>query len=218
VKSAARFVAVAASGVASWRLNRLAVMLTTKAAQREYDLVQIGAYAFVESPVMFALVAPGSSVVKWLVLLVSTLLAGAATLALHRGIAAMLTGAIGRATGVGGGGRATASYFSMSGVQSLIVRERWDEAVAQLQAASRVHRGETGAIVSQQLGDLLSFRLQQHHDAVRSYRKSRELWSTLSDVRGREGRAYCTRRLIDLYADALDNPAAAAREAATLHA
>ncbi len=193
-------------------------MLSATRSARELGLAQMVAYAIVESPVVFALLTPGQSAISWFVFIGVTLLAGAATLALHRGIAALLSGMIGSATGLRGGGGATASYFSMSGVQSLIVRERWDEAVAQLQAASRVHRGETGAIIAQQLGDLLGSRLKQPEEAVRSYRKARDMWSSVAGVRAREGVAYCTHRLIDLYADALKNPAAAERETARLQA
>ncbi len=190
-------------------------MRSEKAVARDFATLQVLAYAVVVSPVMFALLTPGGTMRSWLIFLGGTLLAGAATLALHRGASAMLSGTIGRATGLRGGG-ATTSHFAMSPVQSLIVRERWDEAVAQLQAASRVHTGETGAVILQQLGDLLSFRLHQYEDAVRSYRKARDLWATVAGADGRDGVVYCTRRLLDLYADALHNPAAAEREAARL--
>jgi hypothetical protein len=193
-------------------------MLSATRAQRELNIAFMISYAVIESPVMFALLPPSGTILSWLVYICGTLAAGAATFALQRAISAALAQTISRATGVSGGAGATASYFSMSGVQSLIVRERWDEAVAQLQAASRMHRGETGAIIAQQLADLLSFRLRQHEDAVRSYRKARDLWTSVDGVRAREGVAYCTRRLVDLYTDALDNPTAAEREASRLRA
>jgi hypothetical protein len=193
-------------------------MLSANKTAREFSYVQVIAYAAIESPVMFALLTPGTTVTSWAVFIGGTLLAGAATVALQRGAARLLSSVIGSATGMSGGGGATTSVFAMSQVQSLIVRERWDEAVAQLQAASRVHKGETGAIISQQLGDLLSFRLHQHEEAVRSYRKARDAWATVTGIRGEEGVAYCTRRLIDLYEDALNNHGAAERERARLHA
>lgn len=183
-------VETAAGLVASITLSRHDSMRGADKSAREFACLQIIAYAVVESPLMFALMQPQMNVLSWLAFLAATLLAGAATLIVQRGLAALLSGAIGSATGMSGGGGATTSYFAMSQVQSLIVRERWDEAVAQLQAASRAHRGETGAIISQQLGDLLSFRLQQNEDAVRSYRKARDAWATVDGIRGTEGVAY----------------------------
>ncbi len=191
-------------------------MLSETKVAREFATVQTLVYAVVVAPVMFALLLPGGSVFSWLMYVAATLVAGGLTLALHRAVAAMLSGTIGRTMGLWGGGRATESYFSMSMVQSLIVRERWDEAVAPLQAASRVHTGETGATILQQLGDLHSFRLRRPEDAVRSYRRAREMWAGVAGVGGREGVVYCTRRLADLYAVALNNPVAAERELARL--
>ncbi len=193
-------------------------MLSASKSAREFAFAQILAYAVIESPLMFVLVRPQGTTLSWLTFLGATLVAGAVTLGVQRGLSALVAGTIGSATGMSGGGGATTSYFAMSQVQSLIVRERWDEAVAQLQAASRVHKGETGAIISQQLADLLSFRLHQYDEAVRSYRKARDAWSTVSGIRGDEGVAYCTRRLIDLYESALNNSGAAERERARLHA
>ncbi len=193
-------------------------MISADKSAREYLYLQAIAYAVIESPLMFALLPPGATPMGWPMFFGGTLCAGIATVALQRGLAAMLSGVIGSATGMSGGGGATTSYFAMSQVQSLIVRERWDEAVAQLQAASRVHKGETGAIISQQLADLLSFKLHQPEEAVRSYRKARDAWSTVHGIRGEEGVVYCTRRLIDLYDDALGNAGAAERERARLHA
>ena len=192
-------------------------MHSEQAVARDFAILQMLAYGVIVSPVMYALLPPVGTMLSWFVFVGGTVMAGAATVALHRGVSASLSGSLGRATGLRGGG-ATTSHFPMSPVQSLIVRERWDEAVAQLQAAGRVHSGETGAFIFQQLGDLFSFRLQRHEDAVRSYRKARDFWATVAGVAGGEGVVYCTRRLIDLYADALNNPVAAEREAARLRA
>ncbi len=179
---------------------------------REALVIQAAAYALILSPLVLFAMLPVRGAGWWIRLLLVDAAAGVATVGLHRLVSAAISGVIGRATGIQGGGGATTSHFAMSQVDSLIMQRRWDEAVAQLQAAMYAHDGETGAEIARALGDLLSFRLQRFEEAAPVYRRARRVWQSVGGVRGREGMTHCTRRLLDLYEGPLANPAAAEQE------
>ena len=184
--------------------------MSLRTPERDLAVLHILAASLLALPMLWPVAARVGSGWFWPALLGLSLLAGTVIHGLRLLVGAFATGVVLQATGAHGAA-GTATHFAMSVVDTLLVRGRADEAIAQLQAAQFVHDGVTGAEIAQRLGDVLRER-QRWEESAQAYRRARRLWESVRAPEGRTGRVYATRRLLDLYDGPLANPAAAERE------